>query len=392
MPLFALAATGWAAVVVGTGQDRCYDTVAEIPCPSVGEPFFGQDANYQGKTPSYRDNNDGTVLDLNTGLLWTKRVDPVKVSLVEAEAIAKTMHLAGHGDWRVPNIKELYSLIDFRGYTGFAAGPPNMFVIPGNAVPFINTHVFSFRYGDIQNGERFIDAQWLSNTRYVSTTMRGDQTLFGVNFADGRIKGYGYRRPGRMVDDKKFYVRYVRGPAYGGNDFVDNRDGTVSDRSSGLMWSQKDSGWGMTWEQALRYARESTLAGYQDWRLPHAKELHSIVDYSRSPDTTHSPAIDPVFATTAITNEAGQRDYPYFWTSTTHKDGPRPAMKAVYFAFGRAIGRMDSQILDVHGAGAQRSDPKVGVPRLGHGPQGDAQRIMNWVRLVRGGDVTPANP
>ncbi|MBF0420928.1 MAG: DUF1566 domain-containing protein, partial [Magnetococcales bacterium] len=99
-PLF-LAATGWAAVVVGTGQDRCYDTVAEIPCPSVGEPFFGQDANYPGKSPSYRDNNDGTVLDLNTGLLWTKGVDPVKVSLVEAEAIAKTMQLAGHGDWRV---------------------------------------------------------------------------------------------------------------------------------------------------------------------------------------------------------------------------------------------------------------------------------------------------
>ncbi|MBF0436633.1 MAG: hypothetical protein HQL77_14820 [Magnetococcales bacterium] len=97
-------------------------------------------------------------------------------------------------------------------------------------------------------------------------------------------------------------------------------------------------------------------------------------------------------AITAITNEAGQRDYPYFWTSTTHKDETRPAMMAVYFAFGRAIGRMGGQILDVHGAGAQRSDPKVGVPRLGHGPQGDAQRIMNWVRVVRGGDVTPAKP
>jgi hypothetical protein len=42
----------------------------------------------------------------------------------------------------------------------------------------------------------------------------------------------------------------------------------------------------------------------------------------------------------------------------------------------------------VHGAGAQRSDPKMGEPRLGHGPQGDAQRVKNFVRWVRGGVVT----
>jgi len=40
----------------------------------------------------------------------------------------------------------------------------------------------------------------------------------------------------------------------------------------------------------------------------------------------------------------------------------------------------------VHGAGAQRSDPKMGDPAdfpSGHGPQGDAIRIYNFVRLVR---------
>jgi hypothetical protein len=47
--------------------------------------------------------------------------------------------------------------------------------------------------------------------------------------------------------------------------------------------------------------------------------------------------------------------------------------------------------VDVHGAGAQRSDPKLGNPAqfpFGHGPQGDAVRIYNYVRLVRGGNVT----
>ena len=43
-------------------------------------------------------------------------------------------------------------------------------------------------------------------------------------------------------------------------------------------------------------------------------------------------------------------------------------------------------LLDVHGAGAERSDPKIGDPSVyptGRGPQGDVIRIYNSVRCVR---------
>ena len=46
------------------------------------------------------------------------------------------------------------------------------------------------------------------------------------------------------------------------------------------------------------------------------------------------------------------------------------------------------ELLDVHGAGAQRSDPKAGNPDdypYGRGPQGDVVRINNYVRCVRSG-------
>jgi len=49
-----------------------------------------------------------------------------------------------------------------------------------------------------------------------------------------------------------------------------------------------------------------------------AKELQSLVDYARSPDTTWSAAIDPLFNSTGIVNEAGDTDYPAYWTGTTH--------------------------------------------------------------------------
>jgi hypothetical protein len=62
-------------------------------------------------------------------------------------------------------------------------------------------------------------------------------------------------------------------------------------------------------------------------------------------------------------------------------------------SFGRGMGFMalpptfEGHWIDVHGAGCQRCDPKVGSPAnypWGRGPQGDAVRINNFVRFVRG--------
>jgi hypothetical protein len=254
--------------------------------------------------------------------------------------------------------------------------------------PFIDSDTFIFEYGDTGSGERVIDAQFISSSEYVGTTMEG-HTVFGVNFADGRIKGYGTGPMPGQSQDKDFFVLYVRGNAdYGINDFVDNEDGTIGDLATGLTWMQDDSGTGMIWEDALAYCQNLDAAGYDDWRLPNAKELQSIVDYFRSPDTSSSAAIDPLFNSTAITNERGEIDYGFYWSSTTHANYQAGGQAAAYVSFGRSLGYMNNNWVDVHGAGSQRSDPKTGDPAdypTGHGPQGDAIRIYNQVRCVRSG-------
>ena len=386
--------------IVDTGQQRCYNDRHEISYAQAGQAFSGQDAQYVGNTPKYRNNGDGTVTDLVTGLMW--QADPGrKMTCARAVQGAAKCRLGDHTDWRLPTIKELYSLILFSG-----THPDPRSDNTASQRPFIDTRYFKFKYGNPADGDRIIDSQWATSTRYVSTTMHGDATMFGVNFADGRIKGYPIIMP-RLRSGKTFYVIYVRGnPKYGKNQFVDNGDGTITDRATGLTWMQVDSGHlragkkrdgKLNWQEALVWAEQLEYAGYDNWRLPNIKELQSIVDYARSPDTTHSPAIDPIFKTTSITIEEGRKDYPFFWSSTTHVSA-YSGKQAAYVAFGESPGYMrnprtgETELLDVHGAGSQRSDPKSGDPtRLpkGHGPQGDVQRIYNFVRCVRGGKAAP---
>jgi hypothetical protein len=297
-------ACGGALLVPDTDQSVCYDDADEIACPAVGAAFYGQDAQYEGPQLSYIDHGDGTVTDLNTGLMWQQSPDTDndgdidaadKLSYDVAAAGACTFSLGGYADWRLPTIKELYSLIAFSGIdpSGYDGTDTS------GLVPFIDTEYFDFAYGDTSAGERIIDSQYASDNLYVGD---GGNTLFGVNFADGRIKGYGLEL---FCRDKTFFVIYVRGnTGYGTNAFTDNGDGTVSDGSTGLMWTRDDSGTGLNWEEALAWVAQKNsevYLGHNDWSLPNAKELQSIVDYTRSPDSTGSAAIDPVFNTTAIT-------------------------------------------------------------------------------------------
>ena len=371
-------------LVVDTNQSKSFNNMNVIT-DTYGTNFEGQDSDFNGYSPEYEDNGDGTVSDLVTGLMWSQSPDindngvinsDDKLTYEKGMESAGDLNLAGYSDWRIPSIKELYSLIMFSGQdiSGYSEGNTDSFV------PFINTDYFDFAYGDVSSGERLIDSQYMSSTLYVDTD-NYDTLLFGVNFADGRIKGYGLQGMGGT--DKTFAMIYVRGEEYGTNSFVDNGN-TVSDVATGLMWSSTDFGT-MTWEEALTFASESEHAEFSDWRLPNAKELQSIVDYSKSPDTTNSAAISDLFELTKFINEDGEEDYGYYLTSTTHENMINGG-SAVYISFGRAMGYMQNSWLDVHGAGAQRSDPKIGditdYP-YGHGPQGDAIRIENYVLLVR---------
>lgn len=144
------------------------------------------------------------------------------------------------------------------------------------------------------------------------------------------------------------------GTAPASNFSINATNGTVTDSVTGLMWKQCSEGQSgssctgtttaMGWTFALKATVASNFAGYNDWRLPNAKELESIVDYR-----CNTPAINEAVFPATVSG--------IYWSSTT-SNNYGPNAWAIDFELGRLV---------AHDKGEQRG-----------------------IRLVRGGDAFDA--
>jgi hypothetical protein len=98
-----------------TGQQLCHDE-AGSPVDCLGDSFGGQDGAYDSGCPlenRFVNNGDGTVTDACTGLMWQGAAGSGRVSWSEALQYCERLTLGGHDDWRLPNIRELSSLVHY---------------------------------------------------------------------------------------------------------------------------------------------------------------------------------------------------------------------------------------------------------------------------------------
>jgi hypothetical protein len=85
----------------------------------------------------------------------------------------------------------------------------------------------------------------------------------------------------KMIEEYNFYEKNLNGSGDFPNDLVDNGDGTITDRATGLMWEKGGSSSVLLFWKAKKYVsrlNKDTFAGYNDWRIPTLEELCSLLE------------------------------------------------------------------------------------------------------------------
>ena len=297
-------------IILTTGQKLCYDEAGwEIPCGGTG-----QDGEFRfGRAwPLPRFVVEGeTVTDRLTGLAWSRDANPLAFPLTWPEALlgVKGLNEARYGgftDWRLPNRRELRSLMSFAGKKP---------ALPADH-PFHNF---------------FLGWYWSSTSAAINPAYAWYVHLEGARMFYGRkdqsclvwpVRGEGARAllatgqlrcfdaAGREIDcagtgqDGEFRM---------GSPLPDNRFAAagelVSDLLTGLVWlrSANLTEVPVQWQDALAAVaafNRQRGAGKTDWRLPNINELEALMDCA-----CHSPALPQNHPFTALQE--------VYWSSTT---------------------------------------------------------------------------
>ena len=276
--------------ILSTGQWHCYhETGVPVTCSGSG-----QDAEFRpGITwpcPRFTTEN-GTAHDLLTGLVWSQDANPGEFPCTWQQALAAVKELnkekyCGRSDWRLPNRRELRSLMDYQTkkpslprdhpftnvFIHWYWSSTTAVIHPGYAwcVHLEGARMF---YGKKTQEAMFWPVGGKGNNMLAAT---GQQQCYNP---DGKVIPCG----GSCQDGE---LRF--GASWPTPRFVLVGDGRVRDELTGLTWWQgADVTAGrVSWQQALTAVRNFKISEGQNWRLPTINELESLVDADN-----HSPAL-----------------------------------------------------------------------------------------------------
>ena len=320
-------AGAYPAEVPRTGQTTCYDAAGTV----IGCTETGQDgarlAGVAWPVPHFVDNGDGAVLDSLTGLVWAKNANLLgtvdadndtddtpndgRVTWQHALHYIKKLNrlnYLGRNDWRLPNVNELESLVN--------AGVYN---------PALPTHPFT----QVQSYVYWSSTTYAFFNTYSAWVMYMDDGY--VYYGDKEYYCYVWPvRAGKCGLDNSVIclpktghttcydtAGTVIGCAGTGQDgdiqagvdwpsqqFVDNGDGTVTDKLTGLEWTKdaNTAGTGKTWQQALDFVKTLNTGGHRDWRLPNRRELRSL-NFSQTHPFTNLQLVFYYWSSTSCANK-----------------------------------------------------------------------------------------
>jgi quinol monooxygenase YgiN len=338
----AVPATVAPAPVLRTGQSKCWGADgASVNCRDTGQDGAVQ-AGIPWPTERFTDNGDGTVTDNRSGLIWLQDANFFK-EVTREQALQNARELcdgtaglkddSNPGDWRLPNVNELQSLLDLSNTEGPAVPAKHPF-----------KHLRAVNYWTASSVALAPALGW-----YTAMAVGPPVFDLKMNFMHMLpVKGESARvaKTGQTkcwdVTGKEIACQgsgmdgdLQKGVAWPDPRFTNHRNGTVTDHLTGLIWLHNADAFGtLSWQDALDacnsladdgsfpWLRDSSKAG--DWRLPNVHELRSLVDYDH-----HTPALPA--------NHPFEHVRPsLYWSSTTVASAPNQA-RFVFIGVGPSV-------------------------------------------------------
>jgi hypothetical protein len=193
----------------GAAEDKGKNSLHRVRCVRGGSSLG-----------TYVNNGDGTVADTATGLIWQQADDGLDKNWQEALFYCETLDFAGKTDWRLPDIRELQSIVDDTLYNpainpvfnclggAYWSGSSHVyspesspeeawhvFIRVGNSISNFKTHSLQFRARCVRGGPSFAgdidhdeDADGRDLTLFISNFLisAGDPRLAIFAAAFGR--------------------------------------------------------------------------------------------------------------------------------------------------------------------------------------------------------------
>jgi len=315
------------APVAQTGQTDCWDTAgAVISCIGTGQDGEIR-AGVAWPQTRFTDNNNGTITDNLTGLVWLKNMSCQNITWPTFEGSLNRIKTLSSGscgltdgstpgEWRLPNARELASLSNSQAASG---------------ADWLTTQGFSNAvYGyfksstKVSNNEVGIDLplkmSYTSGGGLMIPPVRDGSTAVpppAPVAKSGQSSSYAAGDDGNLK----------KGVAWPIPRFTDNKDSTMMDNLTGLIWTTDSASSGTnncgaatprSWQGALTYIaclNTNNHLGYNDWRLPNSGELFSLFNFGLFNNAS--------WLTTQGFTDVSSDGY---WTSSTYPNGPSTAL------------------------------------------------------------------
>ena len=263
-------------------------------------------------------NNDGSVTDNLTGLVWSKDADLMRsrdplldtddlngdgaVTWIHALDYIKKLNsenYLGYNDWRLPTLNELVSLVN-QGEPDSSAWLNELAFFNAVPHPYWSSTSGAGNAGtawtvSMQGGH--VNTAGKTGTRHV-WPVRGKQPDASVTAPTKTGQRDCHDSKGRKIScsetgqDGELRI----GASWPDPRFTDNGDQTITDNLSGITWTKDanpltsrrapdmpNTDGAVSWQDALDFSKilnKETYLGFTDWRLPNRNEMASIINYA----------------------------------------------------------------------------------------------------------------